>query len=177
MRLINQTFGSKFMKSADQILTNDVQIMIFCPSYIITTLSIINSRNIYKNLGKLSAKQRRSIWKYLIKFKSGNTFNKYQFVAVCERIGPHCVQPLKFCRHTEPPNEPPQHTKAQGNSVEKSAFSRYYVAHKIHKVSLIVVLQVLKSKKCNFALFLDSNHKISLEKSYMKLISPSGLNS
>ena len=33
---------------------------------------------------------------------------------------------------TEPPNEPPQHTKAQGNSSEKSAFSRYYVAHKIH---------------------------------------------
>ena len=45
---------------------------------------------------------------------------------------------------TEPPNEPPQHTKAQGNSVEKSAFSRYYVAHKIHKVSSIVVLQDLK---------------------------------
>ena len=46
--------------------------------------------------------------------------------------------------YTEPPNEPPQHTKAQGNSVEKSAFSRYYLAHKIHKVSSIVVLQDLK---------------------------------
>ena len=52
---------------------------------------------------------------------------------------------------TEPPNEPPQHTKAQGNSAEKSAFSRYYVAHKIHKFSLIVVLQVLKSKKNKFS--------------------------
>ena len=52
---------------------------------------------------------------------------------------------------TEHPNEPPQHTKAQGNSAEKSAFSRYYVAHKIHKVSLIVVLQELKSKKNRFS--------------------------
>ena len=64
---------------------------------------------------------------------------------------------------TEPPNEPPQHTKAQGNSAEKSAFSRYYVAHKIHKGSLIVLLQELKSKKNRF-----SHAQLQITKDYMQ---------